>query len=62
MEGLRNQIAGKAHELKGRITNDETEELAGKVQQKKGKLRSKVASAKAQVIAQTEEIVDKALG
>lgn len=61
MAGLKNQITGKARELKGQITNDESEQLAGKVQQKQGKLQSKVARVKAKVIAGTEAIVDKAL-
>jgi uncharacterized protein YjbJ (UPF0337 family) len=60
MAGLKNQIVGKAREAKGRITNDETEQLAGEVQQKEGKLEAKVSRVKRKVIAQTEAIVDKA--
>jgi len=59
MAGLKNQIAGKAHEIKGRITDDQTEQLAGTVQKKKGKLQSALARAKSKIFAQTEAIIDK---
>ena len=42
MAGLKNKLVGKAREVKGRITNDENERLAGEVQQKNGKLEAKV--------------------
>lgn len=61
MTGLKNQIVGKARELKGQITHDESEQVAGKIQQKQGKLQSKVARVKARVVAGTEAVVDKAL-
>jgi len=62
MAGMKNQIAGKAHQITGRITDDKTEQIAGNVQQEKGKLQSKAARAKAKIVAGTEAIVDKALG
>jgi uncharacterized protein YjbJ (UPF0337 family) len=61
MAGVKNRIVGKAREIKGRITKDESEELAGKVQQEEGKLESKATRVKRKVIAKTEAIVDKVL-
>ncbi|MBM2809834.1 MAG: hypothetical protein HW416_593 [Chloroflexi bacterium] len=58
MAGLKNQIEGKAHEIKGRITHDESAQLAGKIQQKKGKLQSTLTRAKANVVTQTEAIIE----
>lgn len=61
MAGVKNRIVGKAREIKGQITNDESEQLAGKVQQKEGKLQSKVTRVKRKVTTQVEAVVDKVL-
>ena len=60
MPGIKNQIAGKIRETKGRITGDETEESAGKLQQVQGKIQSKVGRAKSKILSQVDEAVDKA--
>jgi uncharacterized protein YjbJ (UPF0337 family) len=46
MAGLKNQILGKAHEIKGAVTGDTGEEIGGKVQQVLGNIQSKVGRAR----------------
>lgn len=60
MAGLKNQIAGKIRETKGRITGEETEELAGKLQQVQGKIQSKVGRVRTKIRSQVNEAIDKA--
>ena len=46
MAGMKNQVVGKAHEIKGAITGDTGEEIGGKVRQVIGKIQSKVGRAR----------------
>ena len=39
---MKDQIEGKAKEIKGKVTNDERTELEGKAQQKVGRAKGKV--------------------
>jgi uncharacterized protein YjbJ (UPF0337 family) len=42
MAGTKDQIEGKAKEIKGKLTDDEATEAEGKAQQTKGKVENKV--------------------
>lgn len=41
--GLKDKVAGKAKELEGKLTNDRTRKMQGKLQQLKGKAQDKIA-------------------
>lgn len=41
--GLKDKLAGKAKELEGKLTNDRTREIQGKIQELKGKVKDKAA-------------------
>jgi uncharacterized protein YjbJ (UPF0337 family) len=43
MAGIKDQVEGKAKEIKGKITGDEETEAEGKVQQKVGQAKGKVS-------------------
>lgn len=42
MAGLSDKVAGKAREIKGKITHQKSDELEGKVQQARGELKDTV--------------------
>lgn len=41
--GLKDKIAGKTKKLEGKLTNDHTREMQGKIQELKGKAQDKAA-------------------
>ena len=46
MAGLKDQVVGKAAELKGKVTNDKAEEAKGDARQMKGKVADQVEQGK----------------
>ena len=44
--GLKDRLAGTCKELKGKSTNDKTEEMVGKLRKAKGKLKDKARDLK----------------
>ena len=44
--GLKDRVAGTFKELKGKATNDKTEELVGKIRKAKGKIKDKARDLK----------------
>lgn len=44
--GLKDRVAGTFKELKGKVTNDRTEERAGKLRKAKGKFKDKARDLK----------------
>lgn len=60
MAGLKNQVAGKAREIKGKLTDDKTEEMAGKAQHTRGKIEAGLGRAKGKVVGKAEELKGKA--
>jgi uncharacterized protein YjbJ (UPF0337 family) len=43
MAGVKDQVAGKAKEIKGKVTGDEATEMEGKGQQKVGQAKGKIS-------------------
>ena len=60
MSGTKNKIVGKIREVKGRITGDEKEEIAGKVQQVAGEIQAKVGRASARIVSEIDAVVENA--
>ena len=54
----KNEIKGKANELKGKITGDDSDELKGKAQQGLGKAKEKVKEVADDVSEKVNHIVD----
>lgn len=52
---MKDQIQGKAEELKGKITGDRGEEMKGKVRQDVGKVKEKVRDVREDVSNKVEE-------
>jgi uncharacterized protein YjbJ (UPF0337 family) len=52
---MKDQIEGKANELKGKMTGDKSEELEGKAQQKMGDVKEKVRDAREDVKDEAEK-------
>jgi len=46
MAGLKDQVEGKAKEIKGKVTNDKKTEMEGNAQQVKGKVERRAGQAK----------------
>ena len=59
MEGATDKVAGKAREIKGRLTGDEEEEVRGKAQQFDGDAKHKAASAKRKTEGKVDELKGK---
>jgi uncharacterized protein YjbJ (UPF0337 family) len=55
MAGLDDKIAGKAKEIKGKVTDDEAEEAEGKARYAKGDLEDKAAGVKKRVEYEVEK-------
>jgi uncharacterized protein YjbJ (UPF0337 family) len=43
MAGVKDQLEGKAKEVKGKVTGDEATEMEGKAQQKVGRAKGKIS-------------------
>ena len=46
---MKDQVVGKAEEMKGKLTGDKSEELKGKARQTAGNAKSKIRDIKADV-------------
>lgn len=60
MAGIKDQVQGKAKELKGKLTDDEATELEGKAQQTKGKVDKNAGRAKSKIQGKVEELKGRA--
>ena len=56
MEGKKDKIAGKAKEVKGRITGNDHDIVEGQTQQSTGEVKENVGRAKNKVKGKVEEI------
>ena len=55
-EGTGDKVAGKAREVKGRVTGNPAEEVAGQRQQDRGEVKAKVGRARRKVEGKAEEL------
>ena len=60
MAGTKDQIQGKAREVKGKMTPEEAEELTGNAQSLKGKLEATADWTKNKLLGKAEELKGKA--
>lgn len=51
-------LKGKATEVKGKVTDDESEELKGKIQQEFGKLKDKAKDAADDIAKKVNDAID----
>ena len=59
LEGAKDKIAGKAREIKGNVTGDDSERMAGQAQQMKGGAESHAARSKRKIEGKVEEVKGK---
>ena len=59
MEGTTDKIGGKAREIKGRVTGDESEEAKGKAQQLRGDVKHTAGKARRKTQGKAEELKGK---
>jgi len=59
LEGAKDKVAGKAREIKGKVTGDEAEESAGRTQQLKGDAVGTANKGKRKIEGKGEELKGK---
>ncbi|NLB19313.1 MAG: CsbD family protein [Clostridium sp.] len=59
MENMKDKVVGKANETWGDLTDDESQELKGKMQQRKAEVKEDFEDAKDNIAGKVNEGLDK---